>query len=199
MIINILVSIVSALLFLYVFWTRLKEDYTQNQIFTAGFYVLLGIACGSILADNSFSELWFWASFAGGVIGLALGIWRFRLRFFETLEAAVLSELILFLIVFLLSLVKKFSQITLLGTLAIIVLIGLFIFLDAHYKKFSWYKSGRVGFSGLTVLGLFFLARTLVAMLAIDVLSFVGDREVIASGVLSFVSFMAVYNLSKQT
>lgn len=199
MIITILISIISVVLFLFSFWSRLREDYTQNQIFTTGFYTLLGIACGSILADNFAPPWWFWASFTGSILGLLLGLIRFRLRIFETLEAAVLAELLLFLVVFLTHLIENFSLITLWGTFGVIVFLGFYLFLDAHYKKFSWYKSGRVGFTGLTILGLFFLTRTVVAMFAIDMLSFVGDQEVIVSGILSFLSFMAVYNLSRQT
>ncbi len=189
----------SSLLFLFVFWTRLKEDYTQNQIFTTGFYVLLGMGCGNILADNYFGLWWFWTGLAGGVLGLVMGIRHFRLRVFEAMEAFVIAGLSLFFIVSLSELIRAYSLSSLALTLGIASFIVLFLFLDAHYKKFSWYKSGRVGFSGLTVLGLFFLIRSVVAMGNLSVLSFAGDLEVVLSGVISFTSFMTVYNLSGKT
>ena len=178
---------------------RLREDYTQNQIFTTGFYVLLGIACGNILAMGFFNNWWFWLGLAGGAIGLMVGIRCFRLRFFETLEAFVIAGLSLFLVVSLSELIKEYSKSSMFLTLGVIFFIGLFIFLDLHYKKFTWYRSGRIGFSGLTVLGLFFLSRSIIAMSDLYVLSFVGESEVVMSGVLSFVNFMAVYNLSGKT
>jgi hypothetical protein len=178
---------------------RLREDYTQNQIFTTGFWVLVGIGCGNILADNFFSDWWFLAGLVGGVLGLLAGIRRFRLRFFETLEAFVISGLFLFLSVALAELISDYSLSSLSLTSGVIFFIAAFLFLDAHYKKFTWYKSGRVGFSGLTILGLFFLTRSIVAMSDLSVLSFVGDFEVVISGILSFASFMAVYNLSEKT
>lgn len=196
MILDLLITLFSSLLFLFVFWTRLKEDYTQNQIFTTGLYILFGLGFGNLLADNLFRSWWFWTGFAGGFFGLTAGIKRFRLRFFETLEAFVISGLSVFLTVSFSDLMKEYSLISLLLTLGIMFFIGLFLFLDKHYKKFYWYKSGRVGFSGLTVLGLFFLVRTAVAMSGISVLSFAGESEVVISGMLAFISFISVYNLS---
>ncbi len=199
MVLNFLIDFLASILFLFLFWTRLKEDYTQNQIFTTGFYVLLGIGSGNILAVNFFRDWWLWSGFLGGVIGLLLGIRRFRLRFFETLEAFVISGLSLFLVVSISDCIGKYSIDSLALCFGIASFIILFVFLDKHYRKFSWYKSGRVGFSGLTVLGTFFLVRSIVAMIYPHMLSFAGDIEVVVSGVLSFLSYMAVYNLSGKT
>lgn len=199
MILDFLITLLTSLLFLFAFWVRLKEDYTQQQIFTTGFWVLFGIGCGNILAVNFFDVWWFWTGLAGGFLGLIAGIKRFHLRFFETLEAFVISGLLMFLSIAFSSLMADYSPITLAMTLGIVFFIVLFLFLDVHYKKFIWYKSGRVGFTGMTVLGLFFLIRSIVAMGGSSVLSFAGDIDVVISGVMSFASFMAVYNLSGST
>lgn len=198
-IIDILITLFSALFFLYIYWSRLKEDYTQNQIFTSGIYILIGIGAGRILANNFFDAWWFWAAFAGGLIGFIIGISRIHMKIIETLEAYVISVLALYLIVALSALIKTYSPETLVLFLGIALFIGLFLFLDRHYKKFTWYKSGKVGFSGLTVMGLFFLTRSVVAMSGLSVLSFAGDLEVVISGIIAFLSFMAVYNLSGKT
>jgi hypothetical protein len=197
-ILDIVQTLASSLLFLFIFWERLKEDYTQNQIFTTGFYVLFGIGCGNIIADNFWVDWWFWSGLVGGVIGLLLGIRRFRLRIFESLEAFVISCLSLFFVITSTNLIFEYSKESLFLVSGLAVFIIIFLMLDKHYKKFTWYKSGRVGFSGLTVLGLFFLTRSIVAMSGLSVLSFAGELEVVVSGVLSFASFLAVYNLSSK-
>ena len=199
MVLDFLITLFSSLLFLFVFWMRLREDYSQNQIFTTGFYILLGIGCGNIIARNFIEAWWFWTGLAGGTLGLIFGIRHFHLRFFETVEAFVIAGLALFFSTALSELIGEYSSASLSLTLGIAIFIALFWFLDVHYKKFSWYKSGRVGFSGLTVLGLFFLTRSIVAMSDLYVLSFAGDMEVVISGVISFISFMTVYNLSEKT
>lgn len=199
MILDILLTLIACFLFLYIFWVRLREDYTANQIFTATFYVLLGIGFGNILADNFFPPWWFWATFFGGILGLAIGIWRFSLRIFEAMEAYIISGLALLFVVSTEDFVRKYSQSSLMLLISVLFFIVLFIFFDKHYKKFTWYKSGRVGFTGLTVLGLFFLARSVVAMTDVSMLSLGGDLEVILSGVTSFVGFITVYNLSEKS
>jgi hypothetical protein len=177
----------------------LREDYTRNQIFTTGFYSLFAMGCGNILADNFLPGWWFWLGFIGGFLGLSLGIWRFRLRFFETLEAYVISGLSLLFIISLAKVFEKYSLESLLFSVGILLFALVFLFFDKHYKRFTWYKSGRVGFSGLTVLGLFFLVRSAVAMTNISMLSFAGEMEVVISGIVSFISFITVYNLSERT
>lgn len=199
MILDILLTLIASLLFLYLFWVRLREDYTSSQIFTTTFYTLFGIGFGNILADNFFYPWWFWATFLGGIIGLAFGIWRFHLRIFEAMEAYIISGLTLLLAVSTEDLVREYSQSSLILLISALFFIFLFIFFDKHYKKFTWYKSGRVGFTGLTVLGLFFLTRAVIAMTGIYMLSFAGELEVVLSGVISFLSFITVYNLSEKS
>lgn len=199
MILDFIITLLSSLVYLFVFWMRLREDYTQDQIFATGFYTLLGIGCGNILARNFFELWWFWIALLGGIIGVFIGIRRFRMRLFESIEAFILANLTLFFIVSLLNIIEDYNMTSLILTLATALFIAAFIFLDTHYKKFSWYKSGRVGFTGLTISGIFFLVRSLVAMSGIYVLSFAGDIEVVISGVISFLSFMTLYNLSGKT
>lgn len=196
MITDFFITLISSLFFLFVFWTRLREDYTQNQIFTTGFFVLIGFGSGNILSKYYFWEWWFWTGLVGGVAGLIIGMYRYRLRVFETIEAFVIAGLVLFFSITLSELIREYTLNSLILTLAVLSFIGVFLYLDTHYKKFSWYRSGRVGFTGLTVMGLFFLVRSVVAMSDINMLSFAGEIEVVISGLISFLSFMTVYNLS---
>lgn len=197
MLAKIVFNILGILVFFFVFWKRLKEDYTAGQIFTTGLYMIIGISLTVIISTKFLEPWWFWLSFAGAALGLTLGVLRFKLRFFETFEAGVAATLPWLGVVFLSDSIEKSNPISLIGFMVIILLIALFYFLDAHYKKFAWYKSGRVGFTGLTSLGLLLLLRVAVAPVIPDVLSFSGKYEAIISGILAFVSFLLVFNLAR--
>lgn len=196
---EILLAVFAALVFLFFFWKRLKEDYTHSQIFTTGFYAIAGSTIGSIVSDNFFPGWWFWAGLLGGLIGLFLGIFRFKLRVFETLESFIFGALLVITLIFAYHWYTFSSLSSGIGFLAGVLLIILFAVLDKHYKRLTWYRSGRVGFTGLTVAGFSFLIRGVVAAILPDMLSFVGNIETTLSGVASFTAFLAVFNLSRQT
>ena len=128
---------------------------------------------------------------------MTLAIFRFKLRIFEVVESGVLGSLSLLSLVYLYALLENGDILAGSGILICIALIILFIYFDKHYKYFTWYKSGRIGFSGLTILGLFFLIRAAVALFFSDMISFVSGYEAVLSGVLAFVSFLTVFNLAK--
>lgn len=197
MIIGFLLTLFFILLFLFSFWRRLREDYLSSQIFATAFYILLGYGVGNIISDNFFPDFWFWTCLASGILGFFLGVFRFKLRIFETLEAAVISSLFLLSLIFGYNFLTTQNIFTLLGFCTLLLLIIGFYLIDRHYKRFTWYKSGRVGFTGTSILGLLFLIRTVVAISEIPVLSFVGQKEVIISATLAFISFLAVFNLSR--
>lgn len=195
--ITIALSLIGILIFLFVFWKRLREDYSETIIFTSAFYVLFGIFISDLIALYFFEKWWFWLGLLGGTIGIILAIFRFRLRVFEVVESGVLGSLALLSMVYLYSLVQDRDILAGSATLICLALIILFVYFDKHYKDFTWYKSGRIGFSGLTILGLFFLIRAAVALFFNDMISFVSGYEVVLSGVLAFVSFLTVFNLAR--
>jgi hypothetical protein len=130
---------------LFFFWKKLKEDYTQTQIFTSGFYILLAVACGSIISDNTQEDWWFWFSLLGGALWVLVGILRFRLKVFETIDTSVFAALVLLFYVFLYDATKTSGISSSLGAVLLLILITLFSLVKKHYKTFSWYKSGKVG------------------------------------------------------
>ena len=101
-------------------------------------------------------------------------------------------------LIFLKDSIKLSSLTSFLAFFAVACLLTLFAYLDASYKNFSWYRSGRVGFSGLTTLGVLFLLRAAFASFFPDVISFV-KYEAILSGVAAFVIFLAIFNLARST
>lgn len=195
---KIIFNIVGLSIFLFVFWKKLREDYPPRKIFTASFYILVGIGLASFLSSKFFSTWWFWTDLAGIFLGFTLGILRFKFRFFESLEALIVGILPWLSLVFLADSIVNSSIVSLIGFIVILLVIVLYLFLDVHYKKFTWYKSGKVGFAGLTTLGVLFLIRAGIATSFPFVLSFLGSIDSIVSGMIAFTSFLLIFNLARQ-
>lgn len=187
-----------ALVFLFIFWKRLKEDYVSSMIFTTAFYMFVGLLLGRLASFYLIPKWWFWTESLGLATGFSFGILRYKLRVFESIEAAVPGLFVWLSLFFLESAINESSLSSLFSSLVVFLLVLLFFFLDSRYKGFAWYKSGRIGFSGLTVLGVFFLARAIVAASFPYVLSFVGTWDAIVSSIIAFFAFLTVFNLARQ-
>ena len=133
-----------------------------------------------------YQGLWFWGAIAGVSLGFLSAQRTFKLPFYESLEATVVG--FLFAIPFLTREVIY----------AIPSLLVYYVLLN-KYKSFEWYKSGKVGFAGLATMGIFFLIRSLLALVGGSVLVFtgIGRVEVVLCAALAFLCFFAVYNLSE--
>lgn len=198
MLADVLTGLVGVILFLFLFWRRLKEDYPTSEIFTSAFYILFGALLGYTLSRFYNPGLWFWLASLGIALALTLGVLRYKLRFFEVLESLILGILPWLGLIFLKDSIRNSSLSSFLSFFATACLLTLFSYLDASYKNFSWYKSGRVGFSGLTTLGALFLLRAAFASFFPSVISFV-KYEAILSGVAAFVIFLTTFNLARST
>ena len=195
---SLVTTLAGIILFLFLFWRRLKEDYPSSQIFTTAFYVLAGILLAWGLSLKVSRESWFWLELVGIILGLGIGLLRYKFRFFEVLEALALGLLPWLGLFFLKDSIENSSLASFLSFFAVTCLITLFAFLDSHYKNFNWYRSGRIGFSGLTTLGTLFLLRAAFASFFPFVISFV-KYEAILSGIAAFVFFLATFNLARST
>lgn len=198
MISNIVIGVSAFFVFLFIFWRRLKEDYASGIIFTSAFYLLLGLLAGYFSAYFFWPAFWFWSVLLGLSLGLGASFLRFHLKFYETLESSVIGFLIWLALIFLADSVRGSSIFSFAGFIALVLIIGLFYFLEGRFRNFSWYKSGRIGFCGLTTLGVFFLVRSLVALFYPFVLSFVGKKEIIFSSLVAFGLFLLTFNLSRK-
>lgn len=185
MILNFLIGFTGVILFLFVFWKRLKEDYSSNIIFNSGMAVLSGIFLGFFLAKIFAPQWFFWTSFLGSIIGMTLMILKYKLKFYETVEALVLAEMPLVSLIFFKDSVLKSSLNSFLAFVASLVLIFAVYWLDLNYKKFTWYKSGKIGFAGIAGGIIFFFTRTVIAIFGISMISFVGKIDLIFSAVLT--------------
>ena len=197
MLITLAVSALGLFAFLFLFWKRLKEDYAGEIIFRSASYILVGSAVGWGIAVN-FSPGWFfWAWIAGGLLGLLFAVLRFRVKFYETLEAFIISFLPWLALVFLRDSGARSSFSSFLAFIVILIMLFISYYLDTHYKGFTWYRSGKIGFAGLTVAVIFFLIRTAIAMTKVTVISFVGQGEALISGITALVSFLLLFNLAR--
>jgi hypothetical protein len=195
----IAINIIGFFISLYLFWKRLKEDYIANQIFSTAFFSVIGLIIFYLISSKFFSDWWFWATSAGAVVGLSIGVWKYKLKYFETFEAASLGYLIWLSLYFLNDAVTHSNLPSFIGFVTIVILVGLYHFFDNHYKSFIWYRSGKVGFSGLATSTLFFLLRTIVFIFSPHVLSFVPKFEIYLSALASFLFAFLTYNLSRET
>ena len=141
--------------------------------------------------------IWFWTSLLGGFVLFVIGIFRYKLKFFEAFEAFLIGAVSwFFIITFFLSLEKGDLK-WLLYSASVFVLILGFFGLEKKYRQFSWYKSGKVGFSGFAIAAVFFLIRSVIAIISPDMLSFLGRIDAIISAIASFICFLVVYTLSQ--
>src|SRR3989344_6210473 len=198
MLLKIIFLISGFFLFLYFFWSRLKEDYLRNQIFTTGLYVLAGIVLGAYFSEYFLKEWSLWLIIIGSLTGSTVGIFRFRLRFFEIIEATVFGGVVLIAAYFSYQLILHREVIYLVLLIIAILLFFCFSLLDKRYKTFSWYRSRRLGFTGLSIAGVFFLLIAFIAASFSGMISFVGKKDIIVSSIFAFICFVALYNLSRK-
>lgn len=197
LIINLLTGFFGCLVFLFIFWKRLKDDYAAEIVFKSATYILTGILVAWSISVKFFPEWFLWAEFIGGIIGLGISFRFLRVRFYETLEAFVISSLPWVSLTLLKSSVVNSSLSSFIAFLVTLVMIFVYYFLDYHYKEFTWYKSGKIGFAGLSTLALVFVSRSLLALFGIHVLSFVSKFEGILSGASAFICFLLIFNLGR--
>jgi len=198
MLVNFGIAILGILIFLFIFWERLREDYAAEIIFRSATYILVSVGVGWALSLRFFPAWFFWASFIGGLTGLSLAILRFKVKFYETLEAFIIASLPWLSLVFLLDSVIKSSLSSFLAFVVILIMVFVSYYLDVRYKGFSWYRSGKIGFAGLAVAMIIFLVRSLIAIGKVPMLSFVGRSEAVISGVMALVSFILLFNLGRK-
>lgn len=198
MIYSLLLILFGSLWFSFVFWRRLKEDYINNQIFTSIIIIFLLTSAVYFISAKYLPRYTFWLSFLGFILGVAFSSSRFKLRFYETFESSIIAMFPFLSGIFLVDVVKHSSLFSL-GAFAVTFSFQfIYRFINNRYKNFGWYKSGRIGFAGLTTLGIYFIIRGVVAIIFPFVLSFSGSYETIISGTASFLLFLAVFDLSRK-
>ncbi|HJY98382.1 MAG TPA: hypothetical protein VJ227_01570 [Patescibacteria group bacterium] len=199
MLVNLLALIPGILVFLFVFWKRLNEDYAAEVIFRSAILILLGVAIGWGISERFYKEAFLWLSFFGAMGGLGIASYRHRIKFYESFEAMIVAALPWISFLFLKDSVVSSSLSSFIAFLSLLIIVFIAFFFDQRYKDFAWYKSGKIGFTGLATLTIIFLTRLVIAILQIPVISFLGRFEAVASGVAAFISLILLINLGRQS
>jgi hypothetical protein len=195
---SVAVNILGVFVFLFIFWKRLHEDYSSEIIFKTVFYILTGVLIGFLLSLKFIPTAFFWLMLTGAMFGLGFTIFRLKVKFYETFEALIISSFPWIGFTYLLDSVTHSSLSSFLAFVAILIFVFISYFLDTHYKNFTWYKSGKIGFAGIVTLSLFFIVRSVLAIFTINMLSFVGLKvEAVISGAAAFVCFVLLFNLAR--
>ena len=185
MLVKLALGFLGIILFLFIFWKKLREDYSSEIIFQTAITSLVGLGLGLVVSGIILPAWFFWLGFLGAVVGLSLMLARFKLKFFETFEGFTLASIPMVTLMFFRDSISHSSLNSFLAFVACLILIFLAYWVDLNYKSFTWYKSGKIGFTGLFIAFLFFLIRTVIAILRLPVVSLVGTLEGVVSGLVA--------------
>lgn len=190
---NLSIVLGTFFLFLYIFWKRLRDDYSSEIIFSTGTTSFLSEIVFWYLSTLLAPDYFFWLAFLGAIVGLFIGIYRFRMKIFETLDAFILASVPTLTILFLVHSVRNSSFVSFISFLVTLFLIFVFYVVDLNYKKMRWYKSGKIGISGLITMLTFFVIRAVTSLAGIDVLTFTGYELYFSIGVVILVGVGIFY------
>jgi len=205
-IVTLPVTFFLALLSLFLFWRSLKEDYLSENIFRSFFWlfgagalgaIILGKAAVGFLAPTAvFSPegMWFWGAFIAGSLSGFFIAKKLKINPFELFEAA-LPGVYLFVAAFSFVVFSRNNiRFALYHGLFVVFLILVKWLLDGHYRRFFWYRSGKVGFSALATSGVYFLTRTVFSWVFPEAALTIGKADSVLAGVSAFLILFVLYN-----
>ncbi|MFZ2153091.1 MAG: hypothetical protein WAV41_03470 [Microgenomates group bacterium] len=180
-----MIKILGIVIFLYLIWRNLNEDYQDNLLISYGWSsVLVLLVGGSILTNFNFAGWWqFWRvqnTNLGGGIGLAfLWTWWCCVRYGWKLWSFLEDVLpIYYLFVCFIWVSEKVGQtFGWKNILVLLILVGGYLLSNLmrdKYRSFVWYKSGKKGF-------VFFFVNIWLC-LALATMAFFGDSNWLAAG-----------------
>lgn len=182
---------------LYVFWKRLKDDYHYEKIFNLVFLIVFSfIISGAVLSfiPNIFS---FWIVLVAMFLGFYIGIRRQRMSFFESFDSFVIGCLPWLGILYLFDTTKNSSLSSFIGFWFILICMFVYFYINATYKTFNWYKSGRVGIAGIVTAILFFVLRAISSVFMPNMVHTAGNYEIYLSASGALLLSILLYNLKK--
>lgn len=161
--------------FAFILWRKLKEDYSHEDVFK--FTLAISVACGLGLWVGSawLAGFVFWVVALAGMGAGYLYLRKLNLKFFEVIDALALGIFCALILVYLGHFISLFPEINnfvpsmsginyyhLAHILLILSLIILYDYFMKNYRRFAWYPSGKIGFSGLASLALFFFMHGVI-------------------------------------
>lgn len=188
----VIANIVGIFLFLFFFWKILKEDYLSEKIFNLGFLTVFGLLVFYAISSYFWQNYWSWMTMLGGILGFYIGFRKQKFNFFEVFEGLTAGILFWIGLVSLASSVKNLSLYSFLTSWVCVTAIALFYFLRSHYRRFTWYKSGRVGFSGVMVALLLALTKLGSSIYSMN------KYEIVFSVIVTLLLISLLYNLFRK-
>lgn len=166
----------------------MKDDYHYERIFNLSFITLATLSISSLISTNFFPVYQFWFNLFGLTLGYGIGGYWQKIKFYESFNSLVISLLPWFGVIHLVRSIANSSLIEFVIFWVCLLLIFLYFLIESQYRKFIWYKSGRVGFSGLMIAGIFFALQVVV-------LDNIFEKYI--STAIAFVFFLLLYKLSR--
>lgn len=171
-VLSIIIYLLATIAFSFVLWRNLKEDYTNEQIFGWSLRIFLTSTVVIWMAQTWVPNFTFLLLFSNLAVFGIFFLKRLNLKFFETIDAFTPAWLIFTFISWIgVGIGSKLDltriQSYLLGWFFPQIIIaclslGLFHLFRKNYRHFTWYPSGKVGFAGLSSLGIFWLLFTAI-------------------------------------
>ena len=192
----IITTLAGIFIFLFLYWRRLKDDYPAEKIFNSAFLIVFGVFLSLLISKLLLADFWFWVSVLFLFLAELFIVLKIRIKFYESLEAAVSSLLPWLSLLYLSDSIQKSSLTSFLAFWLALISLFLYFLLKNYYRTFSWYKSGKVGFSGLVTIGFFFISRLIFSLFSANVISFAGFFEPYISGTIAFLSFLLLLKLT---
>jgi len=200
----VIANVFGIFILFFLLWKTLRDDYSYEKIFNLGFLIVFGFVLGLISSKIfNFSyylakDFSFWIILFGVTSGFIFGILKQKMNFFDSFEGFVVGNLSWVGLIFISDAVSKSSLSSFLAFWMSLICIFLFFFLNTVYKNFTWYKSGRVGFSGIFTALVFFLIRIITTFIFPDMISLAGKLEIYLSGSAALLFIVLLYNLSRK-
>ncbi len=195
----VIANIIGILFLFFMLWRTLKEDYHYEKVFNLAGIVVVFQFVFLIISKYILSSFWFWLAIIGTAIGFVLTIKKQKMKFFESFEALVIGMLPWISLIYANDAIYRSSLSSFLSFWITILCIFLYFFLDSIYRGFNWYKSGRVGFSGIVTAIVFFVSRGLLSLFFRDTMSFAGSFEIYFSLSTALLLTIVLYNLSRKS
>jgi hypothetical protein len=194
----VIANILGIFLFFYLIWRNLKEDYHYEKVFNLGFIGLSAFLLANFVSHFIKGPFWFWILILFLLLGFLIVVKKQRMKFFETIEAYFVGLMPWIGLFYLADSVNKLSLASFVAFWITFILIFIYFYVRTHYRSFSWYKSGRIGFAGLFTLLLFFLSRVIGSLFYNNLVTMAGKYEVYLSGSASLLILVLMYNLFKE-
>lgn len=188
----LIANVLGIFLFLYVYWKKLKEDYLSEKIFNFAFILIAVTFFAYFISTKFLIGYWFWVVFLAQLITILIAT-KFKFDFFENFEGYILSILPWLSLFYLTDSVQKSSLSSFLLFWISLTLIFVYLLIQNFYRKFTWYKSGKIGFVSLSVVLLFFACRILMSAFFGQLISFATQYEIILSATVISISFLILF------